>query len=130
MSTGTIHPSTSRAAHAGAPPGSPEDNIAALRRHAAEVADWQRAAETAQAEALEARNRLHVVEAERDQARTQLAQSAYADRVRSYEQELVAENRRLRGLREDDRALIAELQARLAAAESELDRRGRHRRSR
>ncbi|HZP55001.1 hypothetical protein [Actinocrinis sp.] len=131
MITGAIHPSTSRAAHAGAPPGSADEHIAALRRHAAEVADWQRIAEIAQAEAIEARNLLREVQAERDAAlRENRGLARVLDGMQAHVDETNHENRVLRGLREDDRTLIADLQARLAAAESELDRRGRHRRSR
>ncbi len=95
-----------------------------------DAADYQQVAETAQAENLVLRNQALDLIAQRDEAR----RDAYRlDRVLHQFQDHIddtnAENRRLRELREDDQARIAELERRLAATDAELERSpGRHRR--
>lgn len=127
MSATTIHPPTGHGAHAGPPGSDPRQIINNLRGALAGQADWQRAAEVAQALEMEARNRLREVEAQRDAALREargLARALYG--IQAHVDETNGENRRLRELRADDAARLGVLEARLAAAEAELGRRGRH----
>lgn len=127
MSATTIHPPTGHGAHAGPPGSDPHQIINNLRGALAGQADWQRAAEVAQALEMEARNRLREVEAQRDAALREargLARALYG--IQAHVDETNAENRRLRELRADDAARLGEVESRLAAAEAELARRGRH----
>jgi gamma-glutamyl:cysteine ligase YbdK (ATP-grasp superfamily) len=132
MTTHTIHPSTSHATHAGPPGSDPRENIQAVRRALDSVAEWQQAAEAEAALRIETANRLRAVEAERDGAEREVrGLRRVLAGIQAYVDETNAENRVLRELRADDQVLIAELRARLAAAEAELARsrgRRRHRR--
>lgn len=126
MGTTTIHSPTGHGAHAGPPGSEPHQIINSLRGALAEQGDWQHAAEVAQAEAMAVRNRMREVEAQRDAALREgrgLARALYG--IQAHVDETNAENRRLRELRADDAARLGELEARLAAAEAELARRGR-----
>lgn len=126
MSATTIHPPTGHGAHAGPPGSDPHQIINNLRGALAGQADWQRAAEVAQALEMEARNRLREVEAQRDAALREargLARALYG--IQAHVDETNGENRRLRELRADDAARLGVLEARLASAEAELGRRGR-----
>lgn len=129
MSTTTIHPSTSTVPRGRHASDDPQSLIDDLRRHVHDVADYQRVAETAQAENLVLRNNILDLIAQRDEA---WREAGRLDRVlheiQAHIDDTNNENRRLREQREGDRARIAELVRRLAVADAELERRGRHRR--
>lgn len=95
-----------------------------------DAADYQQVAESAQAENLVLRNHVLDLIAQRDEAwRDAYRLDRVLHEIQSHIDDTNAENRRLRELREDDQARIAELKRRLAAADAELERsRGRHRR--
>lgn len=119
MQSATVH------SPAGTPPGShrrphdPAESIAALRQASAALAEYQRAVEAAQSEALGLRNRLLQVEAERDAAlRENRALHRTLLGIQGHVDEANAENRRLRELRAADQALIKDLRRELAAADN------------
>lgn len=111
MHTGTIHPPTSHAAHAGPPAGDPAENIQALRRHVADTADLAAENERLRLEIerlrsseIVLRNALH----QRDELTAELGLRAvrgdealadlaeHAHRVQRENDRLSAENRALR----------------------------------
>lgn len=113
MSTATIHTPTSVHIAGRHASDDPRPLIDELRQHARGVEEYQRVAETAQAEAMGLRQRVRDVEAERDDARrlaatyrAQLVQWQLADRLRSIEADLLDENRLLRDQIEDLRSRL------------------------
>lgn len=139
MTTQTIHPPTSTGTGSHRRPIDPQVHIDAIREVLrAPVSDAEervrleslladhRAVIERQNQALAVLgHRLVETETERDALRAQLVQHAYADRVRSHEYEVLAENRALRAGRESDQDVIKKLRARLAELEQPRGRRRR-----